>query len=226
MIHQDQCSMKVCTDACVLGAWAAIDGQRILDIGTGTGLLSLMSAQRNDSALIDAIELDTAAFAQATSNIKASSFSERINVIQGAIQDFQADSLYDRIVVNPPFFQSDLRSPNKGVNRAHHAQDLSFDDLLVSIQRLLSAEGRWTVLLPLDESKELYNKAQKAGWKPIRTLTLVHKPGKMPFRVITTYSKKVEEGRSEDRILCIYLEDGKTYNPEFRALLKDFYLHF
>lgn len=226
-IYQDKCSMKVCTDACVLGAWADIENaNRILDIGTGTGLLSLMAAQRNSIAAIDALELDEAAFKQASSNIGDSIFSKQVTVVQGAVQEFQADSPYDRIVVNPPFFQADLRSPDQGVNRAHHAQDLSFDELLVAIQRLLTPKGRWTVLLPLDESKELYNKAQKAGWKSIRTLTLVHKPGKIPFRVISTYSKEVEESGEEDSVLCIYQEDGKTYDPEFRALLKDFYLHF
>jgi tRNA1Val (adenine37-N6)-methyltransferase len=226
-VFQDKCSMKVCTDACVLGAWADVENaSQILDIGTGTGLLSLMVAQRNPSAHIDALELDEAAFEQATLNVGDSIFANQISVLQGAVQEFETDSPYDSIVVNPPFFQSDLRSPDQGINRAHHAQDLTFDELIIAVGRLLSPAGCWTVLLPLDESKELYNKAQKAGWKPIRTLTLMHKFGKIPFRIITTYSKVSDDKAEDDLLLAIYEADGKAYSPEFHALLKDFYLHF
>lgn len=105
VVNQDKCAMKVCTDACVLGAWADVEGaEKILDIGTGTGLLALMVAQRNSNAEIDAVELDQDAFSQAIENVKTSSFSERIKVVNSSIQGFSPSYQYDFIVTNPPFF--------------------------------------------------------------------------------------------------------------------------
>lgn len=227
-IRQDRCAMKVCTDACVLGAWADTEqASHILDIGTGTGLLALMSAQRCPDAQIDGIELDEEAFKQATENVSDSPFADRIRIIQGALQEFAPTKRYDAIVVNPPFYQSDLRSPDRRINRAHHAQDLTFDELLAGIERLLADCGSWSVLLPLEESKDLYNKANKAGWMSVRALSLSHQPGKSVFRVLTTYVRlQAEQPPTARESLFIYEKDGKTYDAAFQALLKDFYLSF
>lgn len=219
--------MKVCTDACVLGAWARVEGCQVLDIGTGTGLLSLMVAQRTTGARIDAIELDGGAAQQARANVAASPFAGRIQVIHTAVQQYRPEGLYDCIITNPPFFQADLRSPDAGVNQAHHAQDLTLAELLVAIDRLLKKTGVWNVLLPVEESDQLQQLAEAGGWVPAHQLRLTHQPGRKPFRVLSTYVHN-ERGAVTNvkKELFIYETDGRTYSPEFRELLKEFYLIF
>lgn len=227
-INQDQCAMKVCTDACVLGAWADVEnGERILDIGAGTGLLSLMIAQRSAAASIEAVELDTDAYAQAQENIANSPFKSRIAVFNVAIQEFSSDERYDCIVTNPPFFQSDLRSPDLKINQAHHSESLTFDDLLESVDRLLTANGKWNILLPVDEGIIFQELAGKAGWFLQRKLTLFHQKDKKPFRLVMVFSKlELADNRVVNQDLLIYDEDGRTYHPEFQKLMKDYYLIF
>lgn len=227
-INQDQCAMKVCTDACVLGAWADVqNAERILDIGAGTGLLSLMIAQRSAAARIEAVELDTDAYAQARENIANSPFKSRIEVFNTAIQEFSSGERFDCIVTNPPFFQSDLRSPDLKINQAHHSESLTFDDLLESIDRLLTANGKWNILLPVDEGIIFQELAGKAGWFLQRKLTLFHQKDKKPFRLVMVFSKpELVDNTVVNQDLLIYEEDGKTYHPTFQKLMKDYYLIF
>lgn len=227
-INQSQCAMKVCTDACVLGSWFPIFGSgRILDIGAGTGLLSLMAAQRNPSAVIDAVELDGAAFEQAQDNIRNSPFAERIQVFHTAIQDFSPGYQYDCIVTNPPFFQSDLLSPNGRKNQAHHAVTLSFEDLLSAMHRFLVQNGSFHILLPTDEAAVFQAKSEALGWSLTRKLILHHHSHKKPFRVVMTFFRSHSADNQVDvKVLNIYQEDGKTYDSEFKDLLKDFYMIF
>ena len=220
--------MKVCTDACVFGAWADSTGaNQILDIGTGTGLLSLMAAQRNEKAQIDTVEIDPAAAGQARENIGSSPFAERIKVFQKPIQDFNPAYRYDAILINPPFFQSDLRSPDARINQAHHAESLTFSELLTAVARLLEVGGTWHVLLPPDENKTLLDMAQEQGWAKQRELTLYHTFARAPFRVMTTFVKSplTEENNFSEQ-LAIFESDGKTHTLAFRELLQEFYLNF
>jgi tRNA1Val (adenine37-N6)-methyltransferase len=224
-IHQDRTAMKVCTDACVLGACADVGtGGRVLDIGTGTGLLALMAAQRNPTALIDAVEVDDAAFGQAIENVSASGFSERIRVIHGRIQDFDLSVCYDRILTNPPFYTHHLRSPDAATNRALHTDELSFADLVAAVVRQLTPNGQWWVLLPPYETRMLTNLAQETGLVPFRQLALQHNAQKLVFRVITGFSFHPHPLLTDE--LTVYETDNKTYTPEFQALLRDFYLLF
>lgn len=217
--------MKVCTDACVFGVYADVGtGGRILDIGTGTGLLALMAAQRNPMALIDAVEVDEAAFGQATENIRLSPFCSQIHVVHKRIQDFQPAFPYDRILTNPPFYTNHLRSPDAAVNRALHTDDLSFPDLLAAVLRLLTSDGQWWVLLPPYETERLADLAREAGLFPFSRLALRHHALKPVFRLITAFSHR--EASIADETLTIFEIDNKTYTPEFRALLRDFYLIF
>jgi tRNA1Val (adenine37-N6)-methyltransferase len=234
-IQQDRCAMKVCTDACVLGAWAVVNSQvnagtlststRILDIGTGTGLLSLMVAQRYPRVWVDAVELDAAAAAQARENVAASPFAERVRVLSTSIQAFEPEVPYDCLITNPPFYQSDLRSPDAGINQAHHAQELGFTDLLNAVTRLLKKSGVWNVLLPVEESEQLRLLAGAQGWVPFRELLLTHQPGRRPFRKLSTYVYGEKETvTNTEKELFIYETDGRTYSSSFRGLLEDFYL--
>lgn len=220
--------MKVCTDACVFGAWVDIENAKnILDIGAGTGLLSLMIAQRNKNAEISAVELDGEAFIQATENVKESPFQSRISVFNSAIQDFFPDEKFDCIITNPPFFQSDLKSPDAKINLAHHADSLSFEDLLIAVKRLLLPNGVWNVLLPVDEGLVFQDLAERSDWILCRELTLYHRKGKKPFRKLMSFQlSEMADNMPFSSDLFIYEEDGRTYHPEFEKLLKDYYLQF
>ena len=225
--------MKVCTDACVLGAWSRIEtGSRLLDIGTGTGLLALMAAQRNLTARVDAVELDAAAAQQARENVMNSPFASQIVVAQGRIQAF-ADTLpaqfYDHILTNPPFYTNSLRSPDSAVNRALHTDELPFPDLIDVVLRLLKKAGSWWVLLPPPESDGLVTMAQKVGLQPMRQLYLRHQPQKPVFRHLTEFrftDAATSQTAPQPDELSIYEPDGKTYSSDFRALLQPYYLIF
>lgn len=228
IVNQDKCAMKVCTDACVLGAWADVYGaEKILDIGTGTGLLALMVAQRNVNAEIDAVELDQDAFSQAVENVKISPFPKKINVINSSIQDFTPAFQYDCIITNPPFFQSDLLSPKAKKNQAHHATSLSFDELLFALNRLVSVDGRFNILLPVDEAIIFSLKALDSGWFMTRKLVLYHDRNKKAFRQLMTFKRKhLAENQTFDENIYIYENDSKTYDFRFKELMKDFYMIF
>jgi tRNA1Val (adenine37-N6)-methyltransferase len=226
-IRQDRTAMKVCTDACVLGAYANVaDGTpaRILDIGTGTGLLALMAAQRNPFATVDAIEIDEAASNQAIENVAASPFENRVRVIRGRVQDFTSPLPYDRILTNPPFYTNHLRSPDAAVNRALHTDALPFQELVEAVRQLLGPDGQWWVLLPPYQTIELIELATAIGLAPFFHLHLRHNDRKIPFRTVTGFDYNSRPKR--DETLTIYEAGSTTYTSAFRALLRDFYLIF
>ena len=132
VIHQERSSMKVCTDSCILGAWTAVqlkNVKTILDIGTGTGLLPLMLAQKSES-IIDAIESDRESAGQARENVQLTPWSDRIHIIEGDVREFIGEDRYDWIITNPPFFESDLRSPERKKNEAKHDESLTLGQLI------------------------------------------------------------------------------------------------
>lgn len=225
-IQQDRTAMKVCTDACILGAYANVGTEsiRLLDIGTGTGLLVLMTAQRNRNAQLDAVEIDEAAFNQASENVANSPFSDRIKLYQTSIQAFAAHSTYKRILTNPPFYTNHLRSPDAAVNRALHTDDLPFNELVAAIKRLLHPDGQWWVLLPPYEMGILTELAATIGLQPFHELQIRHHANKPVFRHVTGFSYQNNTLTTDS--LAIYETDGRTYTAAFRALLKDFYLIF
>lgn len=217
--------MKVCTDACILGAYTDIGvGGRVLDIGTGTGLLALMAAQRNPTALVDAVEVDDTAFEQAVENVANTPFASRVQVWQGRIQDFNSADLYDRILTNPPFYTNHLRSPDPALNRALHTDELPFNELVTTVTRLLKPDGKWWILLPPYETEKLTKLAEEIGLLPFKRMSLRHQTEKPVFRVITGYSYNQQPVQEET--LDIREADGKRYTPEFQTLLRDFYLIF
>lgn len=228
-IHQDRTAMKVCTDACVLGACADVAETseipvRILDIGTGTGLLALMAAQRNPLAIIDAVEVDEVAFSQAVENVANSPFSERVRVVHGRVQDFVPPHPYDRILTNPPFYTNHLRSPDVAVNRALHTDELPFPELIEAVGRLLRPDGQWWVLLPPYETDSLIKLAAAMGLTPRWQLRLRHNDRKPVFRTITGFTH--HQRTTICSTLAIYESASNEYTPAFRAYLRDFYLIF
>ncbi|MCY7357834.1 MAG: methyltransferase [Rudanella sp.] len=234
--------MKVCTDACVLGAWISAERlllpgsePAILDIGTGTGLLALMAAQNHPTAQVDAVEIDPDAYDQATDNIKNSPFANRIQVHKTAIQHYQPSYLYDLILTNPPFITNHLRSPDAATNRALHTDMLPFADLVTAVDRLLKPNGHWWVLLPPYEAAQLDQLVTTTvGLYPFERLLLRHNAQKAPFRHITGYSRQTQPLQTDT--LTIYEPDGsgqpsanptrERYTDAFRQLLRPFYLIF
>ena len=149
-IHQDACAMKVGTDGVLLGAWCPVEhAVRVLDIGTGTGLIALMIAQRAPKALIEAVELDEKAAEQARYNVSLTPFDERVKVFTSSIQVFAETNqgVYDVIVCNPPYFVDSLKSPNNSRTQARHTDTLTHDDLLLVANKLLSEQGTLNVIL-------------------------------------------------------------------------------
>ncbi|MET3125029.1 tRNA1Val (adenine37-N6)-methyltransferase [Arcicella rosea] len=226
LVRQDQTAMKVTTDACILGAYTALENAtKVLDIGTGTGLIAMMLAQRS-KAQFSAVELDDNAYQQAVENIQNSIFKEQITVFHQSIQDFaenNKDLYFELIVSNPPFFQNHLKSEQEKRNKALHTDTLSFEDLLTSVIKLLSADGRFVVLLPAYESTVLENLALQEGLYPHKKLLIRHRNGSKILRIITTFGLTEKETIQEELIIRNLDE---SYTAQFSTLLKEYYLIF
>jgi tRNA1Val (adenine37-N6)-methyltransferase len=222
-IHQDQTAMKVTTDSCILGAYTDVRGAKsILDIGTGTGLLSLMIAQRSE-AKIDTIEIDKSAYNQAVVNVNESIFKEKITIHNSSIQDYISEKFYDLIISNPPFFQNHLKSETESRNNSLHTDTLSFEDLLSSVLRLLSPNGTFVVLLPMYESSVFEQLAILQELYPQKKLTIHHRKGSKILRIITTFGRIKKEIINEELIIK---NPDESYTPDFQVLLRDYYLIF
>lgn len=223
-IEQDQCAMKVSTDACIQGAWTAIpsEAKTVLDIGCGTGLLSLMLAQRNNNIFIDALEIDPLTALQATENVANSKFSHQISVIECDAKTWKKESYYDLIICNPPFFSQSLKGNNPSRNMARHNDEFSFDDLLHIISENLNASGSASVLLPLSEAKRWEEVLSKNELESTKSLLIKPFAHSKPNRMVQILGKEKLNLLTEE--LIIYQEE-KRYTSEFTDLLRPFYLH-
>lgn len=224
-IHQDQCAMKVSTDACLFGALInPVNTSRALDIGTGTGLLSLILAQKCN-AQIDAIEIDGKAVIQARSNILASTWANRIQVFHQAIQSFSLDQefneTYDLIFSNPPFYENQTPSKNDQKKTAWHSDSLSLNDLAKNIKRLLSLDGSAWILYPAEELKRLLDTFAHFDLFPSKLIYVHPSKKKAPNRVIIELKKLRSTVHSQ--VFTIY-DELHQYTEEFIELLKPYYL--
>lgn len=224
-IHQDRCAMKVTTDACLFGAWCAEEikkqpAENLLDIGTGTGLLSLMIAQKNAVA-IDAVEIDAEATEQARENIEASPF-KGITVHKQNVLDFELPK-YDCIVSNPPFYENELSSPSATKNVAHHSSELNWKNLFELIAKHLNPKGRFFLLLPYKRKQEIEGLLMVNHLYLERVAIVRNSEGHSPFRLMiagANYPCSLEEEEEE-----VVIKEGNHYTDAFKALLKDYYLH-
>jgi len=229
-VYQDACAMKVCTDACLQGASTAAYLQvnkpgirRILDIGTGTGLLSLMLAQQLPSTTITAIELDTAAAGQARANFTASPWNERLQVIETDAREMAADIQYDFIITNPPFYESDLKSNNHLRNQAMHATTLDYNDLLKVIDRQLNPVGEFSILLPYRPFGDFVSMAGAAGFYLKEVVHVKQSERHEYFRSIGIFGREPSEPKVVS--MAIREEDQQVYTPAFISLLQPYYLY-
>lgn len=226
-IEDSECAMKVGTDSVLLGSWLNLsNSERILDIGTGCGILALMAAQESTASII-ALELDINAFYQADENVRNSPWSNRIACINSSIQDYSISATkesFDHIITNPPYFSNSLKSPVDGRNKARHNDDLPFDVLVQSVNVLLMQDGKFSIVLPHEVAPSFVNLCNSNGFNISRQLNIRPRVGKDTNRVLLEFiigecfDKQIDE-------LSIRDEHGH-YTDAYKSLTKKYYLNF
>ncbi len=223
-VEQGDCAMKVSTDACIQGAWTPIHGnvKRVLDAGTGTGLLSLMLAQRAEDVIIDAIELDENAARQAKDNVKKSPWPERINIVQGDIRTYTFHEKYDLVICNPPFFRNSLLGDDEERNNARHTLTLTYEDLFALFEKVLIEDGYASVLLPTSEHEIWAALLKNKGWFINNLLFVQPRTDLQINRVLSLCSRRANS--MVENKLVIY-EEANKYTAAAAELLSPFYLN-
>lgn len=220
-INQEHCALKVGTDGVLLGAWAH-GGNHILDIGCGTGLITLMMAQRFPSAIVEGVEIDKQAAGQAADNVKASPFAGRINIYLQDLQHFAPLSHYDSIVCNPPFFTNSLLPGEKARAMARHDYSLTLADIFLFAGKWLVREGELSVIFPKGQEQHCVSEASVKGFFLCRKYGVSTVTGKPEKRLLLSFSK--QRPASFDRqSVCLCNPDG-TRTDWYQTLTKDFYL--
>lgn len=223
-IRQDRCAMKVGTDGVMLGAWAAVEGKKqILDVGTGTGLIALMMAQRNPDAKIWGIDVDDGAVEQARENRDECPWTERITILNSdfcypfVLEDYQ----FDAIVSNPPFYKAQVYAPDSQRDRARRSEALPMDMLMRNAANMLVADGSLSLILPFADVNEAVGEAALNGLYLKRRCDVVTTAGKPPKRSLLEFSKIIEPSTVSS--ITIYNEKH-LYTDEFRRITDSFYL--
>jgi tRNA1Val (adenine37-N6)-methyltransferase len=241
------------TDGAASGKWSLLQLSRvatevehsstsILDVGTGTGLIALMAAQRNPEAHVVALDIDADAVQQAKENVNASPFAERITVVQGDFRTFSSEegegARFDTILCNPPYFERALRCPDDARTLARHNDTLSLEELAQHAATMLLEGGTLAVILPFERRGDMIAECATFGLSLIRETHVRTLPGKAPKRVLLEFGKGVamgemgrmgemgKMGEMEGAEVLTIEEEAGVPTPEFRALLKDFYLKF
>ena len=225
-INQSRCAMKVGTDAVLLGAWIQIEGaESILDIGTGTGVIALMMAQKS-TAMITAIDIDASACEQSKENIGNSPWPDRIKVLNESLQQFTINNQhkFDLIVSNPPYFVDAYKSSEEARNQARHADQLPFNEFINCAKLLLHEKGKICIILPTRESikfRELAAANQLYLTRIMHIKTTEYKDEKRQMLQFELINKKLV-----DETLVIEQDERHNYSKEYKELPKDFYLSF
>lgn len=223
-VRNEQSALKVGTDAVLLGALMRISpsDERALDIGTGTGVIALMAAQRSDSLIIDAIDIDTPSFEEASYNFSQSLWSARLNAYRADLRQFQPSQHYDLIFSNPPFYDNSLRNPDAREARARHDESLSFADILSFASRHLSTRGRLALIVPADRLKSLLRTAGSFGLFPCNIVMIKTTARKEAKRAVIELSFSKLDSYQEE---ILVLMDGASRSVEYRKLTEDFYIN-
>ena len=231
-IDQEKCAMKIGTDGVLLGAWASLEHQpfSILDIGTGTGVIALMLAQRSYAELIDALEIDEDAYEQAVENFENSDWGDRLFCYHAAFDEFveemqeegmEEEEKYELIISNPPFYSADYSSGDAKRDQARFAEALPFEELLEGVSLLLSKRGKFTVIIPTSEEKNFLKIGKHFGLYPQR-ITRVKGTPDAPVKRCLLEMSFLEDQPVEDQLV---IETARhKYTPEYVELVKDFYL--
>ena len=225
-VDQGQCAMKVSLDACIFGALIDVSkSQRILDIGTGTGLLSLMVAQRC-GATIDAVELDEKAAQQARDNFQQSPWADRLNLIHSAVQQYDAPELYDTFICNPPFFEHSLTSPDAARSLARHTDSLTFKELASAIQTHLAEGGQAWILLSTASSEAFLKEVHQTNrLQPVSVISLRPNRQRPDHRNIHVVRKSQPSEKNDRTIRQLTLMgENQGYTTEIKRLLGEYFL--
>ena len=226
-IDHSRCAMKVGTDGTLIGAWfsAPCDNCKILDIGTGTGLIAIMAAQRFPSAQVVGIDIDSDCIAQAEENVAASPWSNRIKVINKPLQEFTSTDSFDAIVSNPPYFVDSLLSPDEKRSTARHTNTLSFNDLTRDVLRLLKPNGTFSLILPPTEA-DIFLSAARGLLFLTRKCEVWSTPTSGVKRVMMELQKIVPQDIPQTEQLIIEDKGPMGYSDDYKRLTRDFYLKF
>lgn len=224
-INQDRCAMKIGTDSVLLGAWTPIDHNpsSILDIGAGTGVLSLMLAQRCEAMIIDALEIDDDAYEQCVENFENSPWSDRLFCYHASLEEFVAEieDTYDLIVCNPPFYANHYKTDDTQRDLARFQDAMPFDHLLESVSKLLSKNGRFSVIIPYQEEEKFTDLAETYGLYPNEFLRIKGTVTTKIVRSLMSFSFNQSAIKTNELII----ETGRhQYTQEYVNLTKDFYL--
>lgn len=218
--------MKVTTDGCLFGAWVADqinepEPKRILDIGTGTGLLSLMLAQATQGSQLDAIEINEGAFEEATDNFKISPWEDRLHSVHTSLQAYKSEEKHDLIICNPPFFANNPKGDQANKNQALHSDHLSVEELTVGITQSMNSKGKAFILYPEREMNQFILEAEKADLF-LNNLTIVrNRKADRVFRMMGQFSLKKSETAKHEIIIR---EEDRSYTKEFWSLVEGYYL--
>ena len=226
-IKQDKCAMRVSTDAVLLGAWVVPNGSlRILDIGTGTGVIALMLAQKSNANIV-AIDIDKESTEQAKLNVAESIYNAKVQVLHQSFQELvkTTDQKFNLIVTNPPYFIDSYKNASDTRASARHTDLLSFEDLLSGVKKLLDEKGKFCVILPTNEARIFREMAQAKGLylsKLLRIRTRFEKDSEK--RHLMQFEFK--ESEFSESTLVIEKDSHRNYTEEYKELTKDYYLKF
>ena len=226
MIRQEKSAMRVGTDGVLLGAWTDVsNAKNILDIGAGTGLIAIMLAQRS-KAKITGIEIEVQAANEAIQNAKNSPWTNRINIVHLPFQEFAAktEERFDTIVSNPPYFTNAVKSKQDEKSVARHNHLLPFKELLQGVSKLLTPDGKLSVILPVNEAINFTNQAKESGLFPSVLTEVKPSTNKEPNRQLMEFSQKV--GNPGKGTLSIFEKNGVDFTDEYKNLTAGFYLNF
>ena len=220
-IHQDRCAMKVGTDGVLLGAWA-LGGKRILDIGSGTGLISLMMAQRYPEAQVVGIDLDAEACAEARENVAASPFADRGNIVDCRLQDYESVEKFDAIVSNPPFFLNSLKNPDSKRSMARHADSLPFRELFRGVKLLLSDDGVFSAIVPVEVLEAFASEGYMHGFYLLRQCGIKTVERKQPKRYLLTFAK--HRSMEMDDMVETMMDSEGNRSEWYAKITEEFYV--
>lgn len=225
-LEQDRTAMKIGTDGVLLGAWTPVEKNifSILDIGTGTGIIALMLAQRSSASQIDALEIDENAFEQATDNFENSPWNDRLFCFHAALDEFveEPEDEYDLIVSNPPFYSEDYKSSNDQRDLARFQDAMPFEDLVEAAALLLSENGIFSVIIPFKEEENFLALAKEHELFPLKITRVKGTPTTETKRSLLAFSRNENRTLRVDELI---IETARhIYTPEYTALTKDFYL--
>lgn len=222
-VYHNLCAMKVGTDAVLLGSWCSIGNiHSVLDVGTGSGIISLMLAQRS-KACIHSVEIDAHAYNQAEANFKQSVWSDRMSVYHADFSEYaeKCTNKYDLIVSNPPYFTNGILAPCKKRSTARHADSLNYQQLFRGVVQLLNNKGRFGLILPVDAESEIENLASESGLYMLRKCKVYPKPDGVVKRIMWEFSKEKELCKEEELVIEL---DRHVYSEAYTELTRDFYL--